>query len=571
MLSSLVNSLATLSNSTNASVYLALINTTQIDSIYPLFIEANSTILYGFSQLSTFAEVISKVASMSASSCCSYTRSGRVTFASYAIPYLFNYTNLDLAALYSLGPCVVSVLPVAYLSNMTYSVFASYFPTLGNAFQPDATQTPYVQSFVTQMAANASSQDTLVFSTLSDLALYYNFSSTYASTISSSGWVSYGNTLMSTILSARDPTSSTVQNCQLGLANTAQTSALISTYGSTYVSNYVTNVTASGRRKKRSTSGLTCTQLSSMTSTLNQLTTTQLAAISLADFISCQTLLGYSSNSWSLTQAQTLAGTAKTYYGSAANISDTNIAALNSIMVGFASTDLSNLVFSTTTSIGALGALSGWTTAQLSALATPLTTYITSYLSSTITSSFMTSTNNLLCCLTSAQINNLTSTAFSTGVSAVAKISLSCPNIASWYTFSRTQSSYSSLSTATLTELGSTISGITISDLATLSADSISSITTNAFQYMPAETVNSLSTTQLAGLSATQLTALLNSPNYSSFSSSITASLSSLASGGSATVTTTTTTTTTSASYVLSGSYSFLMVSTLITLSLVRF
>lgn len=53
------------------------------------------------------------------------------------------------------------------------------------------------------------------------------------------------------------------------------------------------------------------------------------------------------------------------YYVSASSISDTNIAALNSIMLGFSTADLSTLVFSSTTSITALGALSGWSTAQV--------------------------------------------------------------------------------------------------------------------------------------------------------------------------------------------------------------
>ena len=45
---------------------------------------------------------------------------------------------------------------------------------------------------------------------------------------------------------------------------------------------------------------------------------------------------------------------------------------------------------------------------------------------------------------------------------------------------------------------------------------------------MPAATVNTLSSDQLSGFSNDQLTSLMNSPNYSQFSSSITSSLSSL-------------------------------------------
>ena len=92
-------------------------------------------------------------------------------------------------------------------------------------------------------------------------------------------------------------------------------------------------------------------------------------------------------------------------------------------------------------------------------MAKPLSTYITSTLSGTITSDFITSAGNLMCCLTPTQINSITSTVFGQSVSALAKISLTCPNIASWYTYAKASATYSSLlnSTSALTELGSII------------------------------------------------------------------------------------------------------------------
>lgn len=56
----------------------------------------------------------------------------------------------------------------------------------------------------------------------------------------------------------------------------------------------------------------------------------------------------------------------------------------------------------------------------------------------------------------------------------------------------------------------------------------MSSISSLAFQNMPAATVNALSTDQLNGLSATQVSALQNSPYYSSFSSTIKSGLTTL-------------------------------------------
>ncbi len=170
----------------------------------------------------------------------------------------------------------------------------------------------------------------------------------------------------------------------------------------------------------------------------------------------------------------------------------------------------------------------------MSALSTPLTSYITTNCSGSVTSDLMSSAGNLLCAFTTAQVANATSAMFTSAISTLSGISMSCPNMASWYSLAKTVSTYGSelyTSISSLSELGSVISGITTTDIALVSADGISSITTNALQYMPAATVNALSSTQLAGLAVDQVSALLNSPNYASFSSSITSSLLTAATG----------------------------------------
>ena len=95
---------------------------------------------------------------------------------------------MALSDLYTLGPCLASVLPDIYVQNMDPSTFVTYFSTLGNVYQPSASQQAIVQSKVAAYAANASimastTQATLAFSTLGSLALYYPFS-TYADSIS---------------------------------------------------------------------------------------------------------------------------------------------------------------------------------------------------------------------------------------------------------------------------------------------------------------------------------------------------------------------------------------------------
>ena len=165
----------------------------------------------------------------------------------------------------------------------------------------------------------------------------------------------------------------------------------------------------------------------------------------------------------------------------------------------------------------------------MTALRTPISNYITS-VGNTISSDLLKAMGNLACSLTSTQVNSITSTVFEESVSILSKINLVCPNMASFYT--KAKSSYSStISSSALIELGSIISGITESDLNQITAETISSITTLAWKYMPASTVNLLSSTQMSGLTNTQVSSLMNSPSYSSFSSTIQSSVTSLSNG----------------------------------------
>ena len=170
-------------------------------------------------------------------------------------------------------------------------------------------------------------------------------------------------------------------------------------------------------------------------------------------------------------------------------------------------------------------------------MATPLITYISTYLSGTVTSDFVTSAGNLLCAFSSTQVSSVSPTVFAASISSLSSINLACPNIASWYALAKTVSAYGSslyTSSSSISELGSVMSGITTTDLASVSADAIHSFSTLSFKFMPAATVNSMSATQLAGLSHVQVVALLNSPYYSSFSTAVTNALAS-ATGGTTT------------------------------------
>jgi len=198
-------------------------------------------------------------------------------------------------------------------------------------------------------------------------------------------------------------------------------------------------------------------------------------------------------------------------------------------MVGFTGTnsftesDLATLPTFTITSISALGALTGWSSTQLSNLATPVTNYITAAGSY---SDFLQSGGNLLCGLNTSQINAIPTNQFS--VTSLSKISVSCQNMAAWYAYAtKNISSYSGAyaSSSALTELGSVIAGISTADIALVSSDNIGSISSSAWTNMPAATVNAISSSALSGLPTEAVSALLSNPNAASFSSAITSSL----------------------------------------------
>ena len=123
---------------------------------------------------------------------------------------------------------------------------------------------------------------------------------------------------MSTLSTAYNPSLSANQLCQVGLSSTDTSgyTNLLNSFGSIFVSQYVASVSsatttaASGRKKRQSSSySFTCTDLTAMGSGITSLTTTQLATISTADFYTCQSTIG-STTGWSSTQLSTLASTA---------------------------------------------------------------------------------------------------------------------------------------------------------------------------------------------------------------------------------------------------------------------
>lgn len=171
--------------------------------------------------------------------------------------------------------------------------------------------------------------------------------------------------MISRIQSARDLTDSEIQKCRFGVFNDANTLALQQSVQDAFVTNYIASISTSKRRQLRSSTVLTCDDLNNLATSLNSINATYLATINTTDFVACQTLLGDSTNGWSAEQLAALVAKAKEVYPDLSAVSDTNIAELNSICLGFSDTDLALLRFNALSSISALGALSSWTSSQV--------------------------------------------------------------------------------------------------------------------------------------------------------------------------------------------------------------
>jgi len=542
MLSSVLSALSTTTGSSDPATYLKNLTTSDCQSLYPLFIAANSTVLDGFVTLKDFETVLQKVADIPASKCCSYSRAALNTFATKAAAYKFRYTKLSVADLEKLGPCLYSNLPTDYLSALDPSVFVKKYSSLGNVFQPTASQIGNITALITSFANNSTltkSVNSLFFNTLGDLSVFFPLSS-FTSNLTS--WPTSGGALIDRISQARDPSLSSNDLCQLGLEQTDLDTytSLLNTFQQALIGQFFPN------QKRAASSNYTCDNLKKIGKGLVGLSSTQIANINANEFGKCESSLG-SITTWSSDKLVALAARAKLNY-TVSKLTDKNIASLNSIMQGFNETELVALNLSSTTAFNTLGSLNKWSTAQINAFQTPVNSYIQKYLNNNLTSKFLSSAGNLLCSIPTSYLSKtyLPESSFRLSLSTFAKINIQCPNVANWYSYARTTSIFSSkkrattpaLTTSQLSKMGALAAGISIADLQTLPRSYMSSISSLAFQNMPADTVNALSSDQISGLNAAQVSALQNSPYAASFSAAIKSSLTALSKNLAVTATT---------------------------------
>jgi hypothetical protein len=140
-------------NGTNPEEYLNRLTEDQVKILYPLFIEADETILAAFAKTTLFSLVVAEVIAMPATDCCKYVRESRKTFCKYAIPTITTNTILTYADLINLGSCLSSTLPLDKLSTLNSTDFFNFYSTVGMKFQPDASEAAIVSAKLAEVGA----------------------------------------------------------------------------------------------------------------------------------------------------------------------------------------------------------------------------------------------------------------------------------------------------------------------------------------------------------------------------------------------------------------------------------
>jgi len=241
--------------------------------------------------------------------------------------------------------------------------FINYYPNIALTFQPDSNET---KSTIAKISALADQQTeetiaNFVFSDLKNLGLYYS----KFLDLNATEFKNNGADLLNTIKLNRDPENSDVQMCRFGLENDMSVQTEINSVQTSFVNAYISTLSSGSRRRRSVKSTLTCDDLNNLFGSLKSLSTSQLN-VETSVFTSCQQLLGSASNGWSTEQLLVLVGVAKEVYpGGLEVLSDSQIASLNSILLGFSSSELAKLNFGQLSSISALGALNDWTADQV--------------------------------------------------------------------------------------------------------------------------------------------------------------------------------------------------------------
>ncbi|CAH1272907.1 OTOA [Branchiostoma lanceolatum] len=273
---------------------------------------------------------------------------------------------------------------------------------------------------------------------------------------------------------------------------------------------------SSGSRRRRQATVYTCTQVQNLGNAAVSLTTAELSAMTSAEFTNCLEFLG-GLTGWSTAQLELMRDRVFSDIAAAGSLTTDQIFKLGKIATAFTTTHLSALDLSDIDAVYNIAQHSGYSAAQAEAA---FTRYLGSTAVSAISSEHLVGLSNFLGGMTTAQIAQIDSTAFTDSVANIGNLTVFSTDQFTALKEKAVSASgaTSSWSAATVTNVGTVAAGLTEAELTALTDAQVPAITPGAIALIPGSTLaNGLSTAQLNLLSMEQAQAVTND-QYSALS-----------------------------------------------------
>ncbi|XP_033763383.1 otoancorin-like [Pecten maximus] len=261
-------------------------------------------------------------------------------------------------------------------------------------------------------------------------------------------------------------------------------------------------------RKRRSIDSLTCSDMQLLgTSGLSALTTTQISNLADQAFIDCAETLG-SVTGYSNTQKDALlvVATRVTVWGNPSTWLTTDIYSAGVICQAMTVAQIASLNLDLDT-VSRLGQFDGWDTLKKKAVFDRWLSQHKSGDSSTITSSELRSLGHITCGAETSHINNIQLSVYQSAVDAIGELT-SCENNQLQAFVSHAKNAYGSDVTTwdstVITNVGTSIGGLSASEIAKLTALQIDVVDPNHVSYIPDSIFSGFTVSQITTFSPAQ-------------------------------------------------------------------
>ncbi|XP_050392808.2 stereocilin [Patella vulgata] len=268
-------------------------------------------------------------------------------------------------------------------------------------------------------------------------------------------------------------------------------------------------------RKKRQTETWTCSDIQSVGQAFTDISVSELLAISNTEFSSCIQHLG-TLTGWTSDQLNVLYNRTENLLANSCNMTESEISSIGNIALGMTVTDINCLNMTSDDAVSALGSLSVWTTAQLTALAEQCKSDRIISVSS-LSSDDLTALGHILCGFRASELNTINATAVSNCGSQLGSLSPSVCSISHIQALTSVvlqPSGYGHSSTwdaAVFSELGILIAGLSSNNFANMSISAIEGMSVTAIPNIPSSALKAMSVAQLQSFSSQQAIAVTQS------------------------------------------------------------